>query len=183
MSPSSPQAVLLVDGYNIIGAWHCLKRTRDNAGLEAARGELIEAMIGYSAFVGYSTEIVFDAQYQNSCSNKEVITDLLSVHYTDFGQTADTYIEKYCASARESLALSLISQMIVATSDRAQQLMVLGYGAQWMSAQKLCWEVEATVCRARQKYQTRKQHKSRFLANSIDVKARERLAELRMGLK
>lgn len=82
----SPQAVLLVDGYNIIGAWPCLRKTRDKAGLEPARWELIEALTSYSAFQGYDTQIVFDAQYQNSCSNRETITELLSVYYTDFGQ-------------------------------------------------------------------------------------------------
>ncbi|WP_392532085.1 NYN domain-containing protein [Nostoc sp. C117] len=183
MPRSLLQAVLLVDGYNIIGAWPCLKKTRDSAGLEAARGELVEAMTGYSAFQGYETQIVFDAQYQNSSSNKEVITELLSVYYTDFGQTADTYIEKSCASFRQQIAQCLISRVIVATSDRAQQLMVQGYGAEWLSAQQLCGEVETTVCRMRQKYHTRKQSKSRFLANAIDAKARQRLAELRMGLQ
>ncbi|NMG08845.1 NYN domain-containing protein [Brasilonema sp. UFV-L1] len=182
MPPSLPRAVLLVDGYNIIGAWSCLKRTRDTAGLEAARCELIEALTSYTAFQGYETQIVFDAQYQNTCSNREIITELLSVHYTEFGQTADTYIEKVCASLRSSLAQSLISRMIVATSDRAQQLMVLGYGAEWMSAQQLCYEVQASVCRVRQKYKQRKQSNTRFLANSIDAKARQRLAQLRMGL-
>jgi uncharacterized protein len=182
MSRSLLEAVLLVDGYNIIGAWHCLKKTRDSAGLEAARYELIETLTSYSAFQGYDTQIVFDAQYQDTIGNKEIITDNLSVHYTDFGQTADTYIEKACANARYSLAQSLISRMIVATSDRAQQLMVQGYGAEWMSALQFCHEVEATVCRAKQKYQSRKQSKSRFLANSIDDKARQRLAQLRMGL-
>ncbi|MFQ4142827.1 NYN domain-containing protein [Chlorogloeopsis sp. ULAP02] len=182
MPRSSSTAVLLVDGYNIIGAWSCLKKTRDSAGLEAARWELVETLIGYSAFVGYNTQIVFDAQYQNSCSNKESITELLSVHYTDFGQTADTYIEKVCASVRSSLTQALSARMIVATSDRAQQLVVQGYGAEWMSAQQLCYEVQATVCRTRQKYQPRKKSNGRFLANSIDAKARQRLAELRMGL-
>jgi predicted RNA-binding protein with PIN domain len=183
MSRSSLPAVLLVDGYNIIGAWPCLKKTRDHSGLEAARGELVEAMTNYSAFQGYETQIVFDAQYQNTSSNKEIITELLSVHYTDFGQTADTFIEKSCASLRYQIAQSLISRFIVATSDRAQQLMVQGYGAEWLSAQQLCGEVETTVCRMRHKYQSRKQSKSRFLANAIDAKARQRLAELRMGLK
>ncbi|MGH2413614.1 MAG: NYN domain-containing protein [Microcystaceae cyanobacterium] len=182
MPPSLPRAILLVDGYNIIGAWSCLKRTRDTAGLEAARCELIEALISYSAFQGYETQIVFDAQYQNTCSNREIITELLSVHYTEFGQTADTYIEKVCASLRSSLAQSLISRMMVATSDRAQQLMVLGYGAEWMSAQQLCYEVQASICRVRQKSKIRKHSNTRFLANSIDAKARQRLAELRMGL-
>src|SRR6476659_443520 len=103
MPRSSAPAVLLVDGYNIIGAWPCLKNTRDSAGLEAARGELVEAMIGYSAFQGYETQIVFDAQYHNASSNREVITELVSVYYTDFGQTADTYIEKFCASLRSQI--------------------------------------------------------------------------------
>jgi hypothetical protein len=181
-SPTTP-AVLLVDGYNIIGAWSCLKKTRDYVGLEAARQELVEALIGYSAFVGYETQIVFDAQYQAGCSNREIITETLSVHYTEFGQTADTYIEKLCASLRTSIAQALISRMIVATSDRAQQLMVQGYGAEWMSALQLCHEVETMVCRARQKYQAKKQSNSRFLANSIDAKARQRLSQLRMGLQ
>ena len=93
MSRSIVPAVLLVDGYNIIGTWPCLIKTRDHAGLEAARGELVEAMTNYSAFQGYETQVVFDAQYQNTPSNRETITNFLTVHYTDLGQTADTYIE------------------------------------------------------------------------------------------
>jgi uncharacterized protein len=183
MPRTSVPAVLLVDGYNIIGAWPCLKKTRDSAGLEAARGELIEAMIGYSAFQGYETQIIFDAQYHNATSNKEVITELVSVYYTDFGQTADTYIEKICASLRSHITTSRISRMIVATSDRAQQLVVQGYGAEWLSAQQLCNAVETTVCRVRQKYQSRQKSNSRFLASAIDDKARQKLAALRMGLQ
>lgn len=183
MSHSSPQAVLLVDGYNIIGAWPYLKKARDGAGLEAARWELVEALINYSAFQGFETQIVFDAQYQNTCSNQEAITQYLSVYYTAFGQTADTYIEKSCASFRPYLHQSHLTRLIVATSDRTQQLMVMGYGAEWISAQRLGYEVESTAHRVRHKHKPRKQSSSRFLANSIDAKARQRLAELRMGLK
>jgi predicted RNA-binding protein with PIN domain len=183
MSRPLPQAVLLVDGYNIIGAWPCLKKIRDRAGLEAARGQLIENLINYSAFQGFESQIVFDAQYQNSCSNQEVINENLSVHYTDFGQTADTYIEKNCASFRPYLQQSHLCRLIVATSDRAQQLMVLGYGAEWMSALQLYYEVESASVRARRQHKPQKQSSSRFLANSIDAKARQRLTELRMGLK
>ncbi|AFZ00581.1 NYN domain-containing protein [Calothrix sp. PCC 6303] len=182
MSRSSAPAVLLVDGYNIIGAWSCLKKTRDQSGLEAARYELIESLTSYSAFHGYDTQIVFDAHYQNTCSHREVITELLSVHYTDFGQTADTYIEKSCAGLRQQLAQSLISRVIVATSDRIEQLMVGGYGAEWLSALQLCHEVQLSVCRARKNYQSRKQPKGRFLMNTIDPKAQQKLAALRMGM-
>lgn len=183
MSPLSIPAVLLVDGYNIIGAWPCLKKTCKNVGLEAARNELLEALVSYSAFTGYQTQVVFDAHFQKNNSNEEVVTKLVTAFYTDFGQTADTYIEKLCASLRDRVAQKLISRIIVATSDRAQQLTVQGYGAEWISAQQLCYEVEATVCRTRRKYKSRKKSNGRFLANSIDAKSRQRLAELRMGLK
>ena len=183
MSPAFPPAVLLVDGYNIIGAWPCLKKTNENVGLEAARDELLEALVSYSAFTGYQTQVVFDAHFQRNCSNEEAITKLVTAFYTDFGQTADTYIEKLCASLRQQLAQRLISKIIVATSDRAQQLTVQGYGAEWISAQQLCYQVEATVCRTRQKYKSRKKSNGRFLANSIDAKSRQKLAQLRMGLK
>jgi len=183
MARSLPQAVLLVDGYNIIGAWPYLKRTRDSDGLEASRWQLVEALINYSAVKGFETQVVFDAQYQNTCSNQEIFTDNLSVHYTDFGQTADTYIEKSCACFRPYLRQAQPLRLIVATSDRTQQLMVLGYGAEWMSAQQLGYEVESTAVRVRRQNQPRKQLSSRFLANSIDAKARQRLAELRMKLK
>jgi len=182
MLRTSAPSILLVDGYNIIGAWPCLKKTRDHSGLEASRGELIETMISYSSFQGYETQIVFDAQYQNSSSNKETVNPLLTVHYTDFGQTADTYIEKVCASLRQQVAQSLVSRVIVATSDRVQQLTVQGYGAEWLSAQQLCGEVKSTVSRMRHKYQPQKPSKSRFLVNTLDPHARQRLADLRMGL-
>jgi hypothetical protein len=184
MLPSSSEAVLLVDGYNIIGTWHYLKKTRDADGLEAARWQLIEALINYSAFKDFSTQIVFDAQYQQTASNQEVKTENLSVYYTNFGETADTYIEKACASYfRQYINKSHLSRLVVATSDRAQQLVVRGYGAEWMSAQQLRYEVESALTRARRQHKPRKQSSGRFLANSIDAKARQQLAQMRFGLK
>lgn len=184
MQPSSPTAVLLVDGYNIIGAWHYLKTTRDVDGLEAARWQLIESLINYSAFKGFETQIVFDAQYQQTPSCQEVKTENLSVCYTNFGETADTFIEKTCAVYfRQYIQRSHLSRLIVATSDRTQQLMVVGYGAEWMSAQQLRGEVESTIARSRRQHKPTKQSSSRFLANAIDAKARQRLAQMRLGLK
>jgi predicted RNA-binding protein with PIN domain len=176
------QAALLVDGYNIIGAWSSLQETCNRLGLEAARLELAEALTDYSAFQGFSTQLIFDAQYRNSPGNCEVLSQNLAVYYTEFGQTADTYIEKICALSCQNLR-KFQQRMIVATSDRAQQLIVVGYGAEWMSAQKLRFEVESIALRARHHHKPGKQTSSRFLANSLDPKARQRLAELRMELK
>ena len=45
-------AQLLVDGYNMIGAWPSLVKVRQRHGFEAARQELIELLVNYSARKG-----------------------------------------------------------------------------------------------------------------------------------
>lgn len=176
------QAILLVDGYNIVGAWDSLRLCRDRDGLEAAREQLIADLINYSAFQGFDTQIIFDAQYQETRRVAEVITQNLSVYYTDFGQTADTYIEKSCAQFRNDIR-KFNHRLIVATSDRAQQLTVQGYGAEWMSAQRLSNEVELTAQRIQRKQRSERKSAGRFLSNSLDPIAQQRLSRLRLGLK
>lgn len=182
MPRSYPQVLLLVDGYNVIGTWSSLKYTRDRQGLDSARQELVEALINYSAFEGYQTEVVFDAQYTTETGYRETYTKLLSVYYTDFRQTADTYIEKFCADYQRQVYRSS-PRLIVATSDRAQQQTILGYGAEWLSALRLANEVELSIRRTRRKHRPQKQTRGRFLFNSLDAKAQERLAQLRYGVR
>jgi uncharacterized protein len=185
MSSRSPaQATLLVDGYNIIGAWSDLQQKRDQDSLEEARRALVEKMANYSAFQGYQTQIIFDAQYQNTMGYRDVVAPTLLLHYTDFGQTADTYIEKYCATFQRN-GNRTQGRLIVATSDRVQQLMILGYGAEWMSALQLRLDVDATVTRIRSRSRQRdKKTKSRqLLGHSLDPVAQERLTKLRLGIR
>lgn len=174
------QAVLLVDGYNVVGAWHDLKRIRDRDGLEEARRCLVESLTGYSAFQGFDTQIVFDAQYRDTPGVCEIVTPNVSIHYTDFGQTADTFIEKTCATFRYDIR-KFHQRLIVATSDRAQQLTVTGYGAEWMSADRLAADVEAVVQRVQRKQKPAKKPSGRLLGHSLDPVAKQRLAELRFG--
>jgi uncharacterized protein len=182
MSARPPNSVmLLIDGYNIIGAWPDLQQVKEEDSLEEARRSLVESLTSYTAFQGYATQVVFDAQYRVASSNREVITPQLSVHYTEFGQTADTYIEKFCAISRHTIRSSQ-SRLIVATSDRTQQLMVAGYGAEWISAQRLYQEVEQATLKTRNHAQKRERSQKRFLAHSLDPLAKARLARLRLGL-
>ncbi|NEP55703.1 MAG: NYN domain-containing protein [Symploca sp. SIO2G7] len=182
MPRPSLQIILLVDGYNIIGAWSGLKKTRDRYGLEVARQELIEVLVNYSAFEGYQSQLVFDAHSSNKRSCSEAVTNHLSVFYTEFGQTADTHIEKFCASYKSNRCQPR-GRLIVATSDRAQQQTVLGYGAEWMSSQQLAKEVESTLRRTRSQQRPQKPARGRFLVNSLDAKSQQRLAQLRQGMK
>jgi uncharacterized protein len=182
MPSSTPQAILLVDGYNVIGAWHSLKETRDCYGLEEARRALSDRLAGYSAYQNFDTHLVFDAQYQDNPGRREIMTGNLCICYTDYKQTADTYIERACALFRKDVR-KFAQRLIVATSDRAQQLTVVGYGAEWMSAEQLRVEVELCEMRVQRKQQTLRKGRSpkRFLSNSIDPVARQQLARMRFG--
>jgi uncharacterized protein len=198
MPPSRKQAVLLVDGYNVIGAWTDLYdrsgqtnsrrqpsqnplQSGSKADLAAAREKLVEALINYSAFEDYETKVVFDAYSRDVPAYCETITPNLSIHYTDFLETADTYIEKFCAAFRHDLHYSA-SRLIVATSDRAQQLTAIGFGAEWISAPQLISDVDFSAKRSQRQHRPQKQSAGRFLFNSLDPKAQERLSALRHGL-
>lgn len=176
-SPTSP--ILLVDGYNIIGAWSELKSLRDRDDLESARDHLINVLMNYTAAQGYQTKIVFDAHFQTSPKYWEQISSYLSVYYTAYGETADTFIEKFCAS---NIAQGGVTRkrVIVATSDRAQQLTVSGYGAEWRSAQQLAHDIALAKRKTRTKQRSRSKSQRRLFHN-LDSQAQQKLAQMRHG--
>jgi uncharacterized protein len=189
MAPKRQEVILLVDGYNVIGLWADLYpnpddetplQHRSSSDIAAARHKLIEELVNFSAFEGYDTQVVFDAHSRDTPAYHEVITPNLSVYYTEFRETADTYIEKFCAHHKSQVTAK--TRLVVATSDRAQQLTVGGFGAEWMSALQLVHRVEASSSRARQKQQTKRQTSGRFLFNSLDPDAQARLSAMRHGL-
>ena len=189
MAPKRQEVVLLVDGYNVIGLWADLYpdpddetplQLRSAGDLSAARNKLIEELVNFSAFEGYDTQLVFDAHSRDTPAHHEVITPNLSVYYTEFRETADTYIEKFCARHKSNATAK--TRLVVATSDRAQQLTVGGFGAEWMSALQLVHRVESSSSRSRQKQKTKRQTSSRFLFNSLDPEAQARLSALRYGI-
>jgi uncharacterized protein len=179
--PSKP-AVLLVDGYNIIGYCPRLQMLRDRDSMSTARDQLIEMMANYSAFYDHETELVFDAHYQDRPSLRETITQNLTLCYTQFGQNADSYIERSCALFFREDLRRFEKRMIVATSDRAQWLTAVGYGAEWMSAEKLLVDARQAQAQEKKHRQTQKKSSSRFLANSLDSSIQQKLARLRSEL-
>ncbi|WP_342596851.1 NYN domain-containing protein [Cyanobacterium aponinum UTEX 3222] len=180
MNATISQAILLVDGYNVIGSWAYLQSIRDQKGLEYARNSLIESLINYSGYKELETKIVFDAHYQKTVKNEEKHSKSLSVHYTSYSETADTYIEKFCASFVRQNPESR-TRIIVATSDQAQRHTVVGYGAEWMSAQKLAKEVDFTSIRQKKNLRYRPKSQGRFLFNSLDSKTQQALVKMRFG--
>lgn len=181
MNGPTSQAILLVDGYNVIGAWPDLIELRDVQGLDVARNNLAESLANYSAYKGFETLLVFDAYGQRQAHYSETFTQHLSIHYTSFGQTADSYIEISCAKFRNDIR-KFEKRLIVATSDRAQQLTVVGYGAEWMSVAQLASDVNLSVQKVKHRQKPQKHSKQRFLSKSLNPETQEKLAKLRANL-
>jgi uncharacterized protein len=179
MAANPSQAILLVDGYNIIGAWSALNRIKEAQGLDSAREQLIAALANYSAYQCYETWAVFDAYEQRTPAAQEKITPYLSVHYTGYGQTADSYIERACAKFRTD-ARKFTQRLIVATSDNVHRQTVIGYGAEGISALHLEDEITRVSQRVRSRQKPRKDRSGRVFT-SLDPAVQAQLAKLRMG--
>ncbi|MBE9100235.1 NYN domain-containing protein [Vacuolonema iberomarrocanum] len=179
MPRKKPPSLLLVDGYNIIGSWADLIQLKDAVSLEAARRQLIEDLLGFSASRNYRTEVVFDAHYQRRPSARETLTSYFTVAYTDYLQTADTYIEARCARLRPEMHRQ---HVIVATSDRSHQQTVLGFGASWLSAQQLQTEVTLAATQMQRQRQKSAPSSGRFLFKRLDPSAQKKLSDMRLGL-
>lgn len=179
MVDSSSQAILLVDGYNIIGAWADLIQLKNSQGLDSARERLIAALANYSAYQDYETWAVFDAYEQRTPASQNVITEHLSVHYTGFGQTADSYIERACAKFRND-ARKFTKRLIVATSDNVHRQTVIGYGAEGISALQLQNEVTSITQRVQHRQKPKKKRSGRFMSN-LDSDTQNLLQKLSRG--
>lgn len=128
--------ILLVDGYNIIGAWPELielKRTD----LAAARDRLIEIMADYQGYTGYKVIVVFDA-YEVKGIEKKYRKHKVDVIYTKTEETADERIEKLAR-----VLGNIRTQIYVATSDYTEQWAIFGQGALRISARELLIEVQS----------------------------------------
>ncbi|MER1987809.1 MAG: NYN domain-containing protein [Solibacillus sp.] len=124
------QQILLVDGYNMIGAWKELRDLREPH-FEDARDRLIELMAEFKAATGWRVIIVFDAHLVPG-TEQLYIQHALEVIYTRKNETADERIEKLSTELKGRKI-----QIHVATSDMTEQNVVFGHGALRKSAREL----------------------------------------------
>ncbi len=134
--PTGPE-YLLVDGYNIIFAWDKLKKMAEES-LDLARTELISILCNYQGFRRCELIVVFDAYKVKGNRGEVEQAGGISVVYTKEAETADMYIEK------ATRKLGGKHRVRVATSDRLEQLIILGSGAVRVSASEFQAEVEET---------------------------------------
>ena len=137
VQPKTGPEYLLVDGYNIIFAWEELTRLA-RQDLDVARKSLMDLLSNYQGFRKNRVILVFDAYKVPQGTGSVSRYHNIHVVYTKQAETADAYIEK------ASYALSKEGGRVrVATSDAAEQFIILGHGALRVSAQDLRSEVES----------------------------------------
>lgn len=129
--------ILIVDGYNMIGAWpELVDLKRQNLAL--ARDRLIEILADYRGYTGRKVIIVFDAYEVKGIEKKDRLHQV-DIIYTKAEETADERIEKLATELNGRW-----TQVYVATSDFTEQWAIFGQGALRISARELLKEVEET---------------------------------------
>ena len=126
---------LLIDGYNVLFSWDELKKLADT-NIDAARNTLINILCNYQGYKKCELILVFDAyKVKGGIEMVEKINNI-SIVYTKEAETADMYIEKVTHT------LAKDHRVRVVTSDRVEQLIILGNGALRISSRAFFQEVK-----------------------------------------
>lgn len=128
--------LLIVDAYNMIGNWPHLNKLKQLDRLADARDQLLAELSEYKKYRDVDMIVVFDAMYVpgNSKSFRQFDMEIV---WTSKDQTADSYIEALTRRKQ-----SRFTQVIVATSDQAEQWTVFAGGALRIPARELLADVK-----------------------------------------
>jgi hypothetical protein len=164
---------LLVDGYNMIGAWPELRQLADDS-LEDARDGLLEMMANYQGFSGKKVIVVFDA-HQVPGAGSRFRHGGVEVIFTKEKETADEVIERLAGelSGRRSIVQ-------VATSDSTEQHVAFGRGALRVSARELAIAVREAQEQIRRRLDQPPPRKSSF-DQALSAEMKELMEKWRRG--
>ena len=125
--------LLLVDGYNVIGAWDVPRAER--LSIEEARDRLVHLIADYAGYSGEEVIVVFDGHYTDRPVRSRMTVHGVEVVFTKHAESADNYIEAACEVAPKW------RRVRVATSDAVEQTVTLGRGAVRISSREFLLEL------------------------------------------
>ena len=157
----SKETYLLVDGYNIIFAWDDLKDLAEED-LSAARIKLADILSDYQGYKQYNVILVYDAYKVEGGIGKIMDYENIHVVFTKEAETADMYIEKVTNDIARK------HTVIVATSDRLEQIIIMGHGAMRLSANELKQEIDLTRVEIRENYMEKQSPKFNRLGDHLN---------------
>lgn len=154
ISREKKEEYLLVDGYNIIFAWDELKALAER-NIDSARDKLMDILCNYQGYKKCQLMVVFDA-YRVKGHDTEILNyHNILVVYTKESETADSYIEKFAHQNSKKF------DIVVATSDRLEQMIILGKGCRPVSAREFQEEVkraERALTEEMEQYSSKEKH-------------------------
>jgi predicted RNA-binding protein with PIN domain len=164
---------LLVDGYNIIFAWEELNELAA-VNMDAARLKLQDILSDYQGFYKCVVIIVFDGYKAKGNQGSVLKYHNIHVVYTKEAVTADQYIERITGEIVRK------ARVRVATSDRLEQMIVLGLGASRLSAGELNEEIQDMKKHIRENYINNAAGKRNSLIDNLSPEMAEYMAKLRL---
>lgn len=168
------QEYLLVDGYNIIFAWEELSDLAE-VNIEGARDKLMDIMSNYQGYKKCTVILVFDAYKVEGGQGEVLKYHNIHVVYTKEAETADQYIEKTVHK------IGRRHEVTVATSDVLEQVIIMGQGAQRLSAAGLKEEVELMEKEIRCEYLGKNTEGRNYLFDSMSEDLAEEMERVRLG--
>lgn len=112
---------ILIDGYNVMHANEELKALIE-INVDGARDKFIDIVDHYASVVDEEIILVFDAYKLKNHRAEFFDYNRIHIVYTATAQTADGYIEKFSHDNSKKYDIT------VATSDNAEQTIILGHG-------------------------------------------------------
>lgn len=167
---------LLVDGYNIIFAWEDLQELA-KANIDGARTKLMDILCNYQGYKRCTVILVFDAYKVQGNPGKTEKYHNIHVVYTKEAETADQYIEKTVHEIGKKYHVT------VATSDRLEQVIILGQGGSRMSARELREEIDLAVGQIRQETEKRRESGKNYFFDGLDEETASYMENVRLGRK
>ncbi len=165
--------LLIVDGYNIIGAW---PRARQMGWtMEESREQLLRELQSYAGFSGCEIVLVFDGYQSDRKLRTEEKHGAVTLVYTRRGETADSYIERLAAETPRYRPLS------VATSDGLEQSQILSTGGTRMTARELLRELAHSHDSGIRHASPRGLQQGKSIGEQLPDAIRQQLEELRKG--
>ena len=168
------QEYLLVDGYNIIFSWEELRELAEKD-IGAARGKLADILSNYQGYRKCTLILVYDAYKVEGNPGEVMKYHNIYIVYTKEAETADQYIEKTVRRIAKDAAVT------VATSDGLEQVIILGQGANRMSAPGLKEEIERTLAEVRGEHLGKKGSVGNYLFDYLDEETAEEMEKVRLG--
>lgn len=175
--PKEPEKeYLLVDGYNIIFAWEDLNELA-KVNIEGARNKLMDILCNYQGYKKCTLILVFDAYKVEGGQGSVQKYHNIHVVYTKEAETADQYIEKTVHEIGRKYHVT------VATSDALEQVIILGQGADRLSARNLREEIQRMKEEIREDYIEKQKKSGTYLFDHLPEELSDLMEDVILGRK